>query len=219
MSEPDSQHPDDVDGQSERDVHALHDPIMREKERPRDGYQPIPLTLIFLFFGLIGWGGWYLGEFSGDWRVDVLYPGDGARAVKQKTKSDEKLTPDQLRDKGQQVYARCASCHQRDGKGTGSFPPLDGSSWVTGSKQVPIRIVLHGLEGPITVSGTEYNQQMPAWGDRMDDTEIAAVLTFVRSSWSNQASPVTPGEVREVRDATSDRSSSWSASDLNEFRQ
>ena len=49
----------------EGDIHEMHDPIAREFERPEDGYQPIPLTLIFLFFALVGWAverfvGWHL---------------------------------------------------------------------------------------------------------------------------------------------------------------
>lgn len=107
---------------------------------------------------------------------------------------------------GEQVYQRCATCHQPDGKGLpGTYPPLTGSEYVTASNPaVPIRVVLHGLQGPITVAGTQYNSIMPAYGTgvEMSDEEVAAVLTYVRSSWGNTASPVTAQQVAAERSAT-----------------
>ena len=45
---------------------------MREKREPRDGYEPVPIWLICVFFALIFWGGWYLAWYSGGFRKDVL---------------------------------------------------------------------------------------------------------------------------------------------------
>ena len=112
---------------------------------------------------------------------------------------------------------RCASCHLADGTGVpGTYPPLAGSEFVTGPAGVPIRIVMHGLQGEITVGGTTYNGLMPAWGVgiAMSDEELAALLTYVRTSWGNQAPAVTPAEVAQVRAATEGRTTPWTAAEL-----
>lgn len=108
---------------------------------------------------------------------------------------------------GEKIYQqRCVSCHQVNGLGTpGVFPPLAGSEYADNANvAVPIRIVLHGLQGPITVKGTEYNSLMPAYGIGivMSDAEVAAVLTYVRSSWGASASAVTAEDVAREREAT-----------------
>jgi mono/diheme cytochrome c family protein len=207
-----------ADDAPEEDIHDLHDPIMRERARPRDGYQPIPLTLIFLFFGLLLWGGWYMGAYSGGGRVDVFYPGQQTTAEKAASADDtngESASPEELASLGKRVYAQCSACHQNNGQGVaGSFPPLDGSRWVTGNPEVPIRILLHGMQGPVEVEGNTYNGAMPAWGGQLSDRQIAGVLTYVRSAWSNEASAIEPSQVEKVRGETGDRTSPWTASEL-----
>ncbi len=108
---------------------------------------------------------------------------------------------------GESLYQqRCSSCHQANGQGSpGVYPPLAGSEYAAAANSgVPIRIVLHGLQGPITVKGQEFNSLMPAYGlgITMSDDEVAAVLTYVRSSWGNTASAVTAHDVHEVREET-----------------
>ncbi len=110
---------------------------------------------------------------------------------------------------------RCSVCHQMNGQGVASFPPLAGSSWVQGNEKRPIRIVLHGLQGKIRVDGKEYNGVMPGLGKQLSDEEIAAVLTYVRSSWGNQAPAVTAESVRAVREAEGARSSLWTEAELS----
>lgn len=107
---------------------------------------------------------------------------------------------------GERTYQqRCISCHQLNGEGTtGVFPPLAGSEHANAANVgVPIRIVMHGLQGPIMVKGVEYNSVMPPYGLGivMSDEELAAVLTYVRSSWGNRASAVTAEDVEEEREA------------------
>ena len=53
----------------------------------------------------------------------------------------------------EQLYQRCVTCHQANGQGLqGAFPPLAGSEYATAANvAVPIRIVLHGMQGPVTV--------------------------------------------------------------------
>jgi mono/diheme cytochrome c family protein len=116
--------------------------------------------------------------------------------------------------RGKEVYAAtCVACHQPAGNGMeGAFPPLDGSDWLTGDSSLPIRVVLHGLSGPVKVGGHEYNSLMP--GQPLDDQKISDVLTYVRQSWSNDAAPVTPAEVKAVREKHSDRTAPWTAKEL-----
>jgi mono/diheme cytochrome c family protein len=102
---------------------------------------------------------------------------------------------------GEVVYGRmCAVCHGFDGEGRRpAFPPLAGSEWVTDDDERLIRIVLDGLSGEITVRGERYNGLMLGFRQHLTDEEIAAVLNHVRSSWGNDASPITPAEVARVR--------------------
>jgi mono/diheme cytochrome c family protein len=118
---------------------------------------------------------------------------------------------------GALLYGRCATCHQQNGAGLpGAFPPLSGSEWVTDDPGIPIRIVLHGMQGEVTVAGQRYNGIMLPYGGTGDlnDDEVAAVLTYVRSSFGNSASAVTAEQVAEVRATTSDRTTPWTAAEL-----
>ena len=119
---------------------------------------------------------------------------------------------------GQQAYQRCSICHQPTGQGVpGSFPPLAGSEWATAANAaLPIRLVLHGLQGAITVKGQKFNAAMPAYGtgQAMSDAEVAAVVTYVRSAWGNKASAVTAADVAKERAATASRTTPWTAADL-----
>ena len=98
-------------------------------------------------------------------------------------------TLDALIKRGERVYqSNCAVCHQTDGRGQGSFLPLDGSKIVTQDRQAHIDIVLHGKKA------------MPAWAKVLSDTEIAAVITYERNAWSNKTNEmVTPAEIKAVR--------------------
>ena len=119
---------------------------------------------------------------------------------------------------GPQVYQRCAMCHGPAGAGVpGSFPPLAGSEVATAANPAaPIRVVLKGLSGAVTVKGQKFNGAMPAYGTMqpLSDAEVAAVLTYVRSSWGNRASAVTAEAVAKERAATASRTTPWTAADL-----
>ena len=96
--------------------------------------------------------------------------------------------------------ARCASCHRGNGQGLSRvFPPLAGSEFVNGPAARPIRIVLTGMTGPVTVQGQPYDYVMPALAERMTDEEIAAALSYVRTSWGNHAGAVTVAQVKALR--------------------
>ena len=105
-------------------------------------------------------------------------------------------TIDELKTKGEKVYtANCVVCHQATGKGVpNAFAPLDGSAVVNGPKADQIHVLLNGQK-----SG-KYPAEMPAW-KQLSDTDIAAVITYTRNSWSNKAAEniVQPAEVVAAR--------------------
>ena len=105
-------------------------------------------------------------------------------------------TIDELKQRGEQVYAaNCVACHQANGKGLpGAFPALDGSKVVSGPKAEQIVAILKGRDTP-AIPGA-----MPAFNS-LSDTEVAAVITYTRNSWSNKAQEniVQPAEVLAAR--------------------
>jgi mono/diheme cytochrome c family protein len=119
---------------------------------------------------------------------------------------------------GQELFlVRCLACHQATGLGLpGQFPPLAGSDWVlTPGPGRPARIILNSVTGEIKVKGEIYNNPaMPPWRDITSDEEIAAILTYVRQAWGNNASPVKPEQIKEIREKTSDRGTQWTAPEL-----
>lgn len=119
---------------------------------------------------------------------------------------------------GKAVYMRvCIVCHQAEGQGVpGAFPPLNGSQHLAESDPTKlIRIVLHGLQGPVEVAGKTYNNIMPPQGPLLKDHEIARVLTYVRHTWGNGAPAVTDDAVAQERKATK-RTTPWTMAELNQ---
>jgi cytochrome c oxidase subunit 2 len=100
-------------------------------------------------------------------------------------------TTAELSARGENVYAaNCVACHQANGKGVpGAFPALDGSQMVNGPQDDQIAILLNGKNA------------MPGWKSTLSDTEIAAVITYTRNTWSNKAADniVQPAEVLAAR--------------------
>ena len=206
--------PSKPDGQPEaHDVTSLHAPIAREHLEPRDGYEPVPLWLVSLFGVILFWGGWYLATYSGGWRGDVLDHDPAARFAATAGAPAGPVDPVAL---GERIYRqRCVSCHQATGQGVpNQYPPLAGSEWVVEHEQRLKRILLHGLEGPVTVMGNTYNGAMPGFGAQLKDDQIAAVLTFIRQAWGNTAGPITPEQVAATRAAVGARPRPWSAEEL-----
>lgn len=117
-------------------------------------------------------------------------------------------------ERGQRVYrAYCLSCHQADGSGIpGMYPPLQETDWVEGDAGRLIRLVINGLAGPIVVKGEEYNNIMPPHGTLSDD-QIAAVLTYVRQNFGNDAPAISADDVHAVR-STNQRRGMWNAQEL-----
>lgn len=103
-------------------------------------------------------------------------------------------------DRGKKVYTQfCVTCHQADGGGVpGLNPPLERTSWVTGSKTKLIRVILKGMNSHEEIDGESYTNVMPPF-NYLKDQQISDVLTYVRNSFGNQATVITPGDVKYVR--------------------
>jgi mono/diheme cytochrome c family protein len=122
--------------------------------------------------------------------------------------------------KGAEVFGRdghCGTCHQPDGQGlpAAQFPPLAGSEWVTGSEDRLIKLSLKGLTGPIEVKGAHYPGVVPMMPFHfLNDEELAGVLTYVRNSFGNKSTPVSPERVKAIREAEKDKTGFYSPADL-----
>ena len=104
-------------------------------------------------------------------------------ALKSKNDSgDKELSMDELKSKGEVVYkANCLACHQANGQGIkGVFPAIDGSPLANLKENIPAHIhqVIYG------------KGNMPAFGEQLSDSDIAAVVTFVRNNWGNKTGHV-----------------------------
>ena len=94
---------------------------------------------------------------------------------------------------GQEVFEdSCAQCHRTNGEGLpATFPALNKNAFVVGDPKPVIATVLKGRKGSLG--------QMPTWKDKLDDQQIAAVVTYIRQAWSNRAAPVTPAMVAATK--------------------
>lgn len=177
------------------DVLDIHAPAMREMSEPEDGMSATPVWLLLFCFAFAGWGGWYLADKTAGFRGDE-YRDISAGALNAAPDKPVVVDPVVL---GKRVFNNCTQCHQDSGKGVpGTYPPLAGSEYVNGNSETLARILLHGLHGELTVKGAKYNGEMPVWS-QLKDEQIAAVLTYIRSSWGNQSGPVDPALVQKVR--------------------
>lgn len=139
----------------------------------------------------------------------------GAKEVKAPVSGAEGLTGDHLAsfERGKGLFlgeAACFACHGANGAGMPNLgPPLDSSEWVTGQPDRLVKILLHGLVGPITVAGETFTPtgEMPGFyqNPSMTDAKLADVATYVRHEWSNKAGQVKADVVTKARAATADR--------------
>ncbi len=114
---------------------------------------------------------------------------------------DSVMTEEVVYVEGKKVYDMyCQACHMASGKGVPSMnPPLAGTDWVTGDKDRLIRVILNGMQDPIEINGETYQNVMAAH-DFLSNEQIADVLSYIRNSFGNEASEVSPEEVAAVRE-------------------
>lgn len=101
--------------------------------------------------------------------------------------------PSALVNQGKEIYgANCAGCHRLNGEGLpDTFPALKGNAFVMGDEIALVNLLLEGRRGKMG--------RMPAWKNRLTDDQIAAVATFIRNQWGNQAPPVAAATVAKQR--------------------
>ena len=124
-------------------------------------------------------------------KIEYVIPQETAAKVQDQSSESYK--------RGKDIYTDfCITCHLADGKGIlGTFPPLDGSNWLTEKRNESIHAVKYGLQGPIEVNGQKYNMAMAPLG--LSDQEVADVMNYVMNSWSNSnKKPVTLEEVKAI---------------------
>ena len=188
-------------------------PMPAEAAEPQAGQTAVPVWLIVLLFLLLYWGMVYFDQHSGWFSAQVYTPyRSGAElALYQPPTGGVDLS------RGKAVYENiCGLCHNNDGAGKpGQAPPFAGSEWALGNPNHMIRIPLAGLAGPVEIKGQQWNLAMPAMGAALSDDDLAAVLTYIRQSWGNKASAITPEQVKAVRAAVGNRTQPWTAEQLN----
>jgi mono/diheme cytochrome c family protein len=181
---------------------------LRENPDPHEGSGPVPRAVLALVAAVLTFGVTYIlttqrddDPTLGDRRTMATLAG--------------KVKGTSANANGAELYAaNCVACHQASGAGlAGAFPPLAGSEWVLGPDKVPANILLHGITGKLTVKGVSYNGAMPSFKDKFDDFEVAAVLSYVRSSFGNTAASVSPEVVKAEREAGKARTAPWNGDD------
>jgi mono/diheme cytochrome c family protein len=188
-------------------------PLTAEAAEPRAGGRVVPVWIIVLLFVSLYWGMVYFDQRSGWFSPEVYAPyrSTAELALYQPPAGGPDLA------RGKAVYENiCGLCHGNDGAGKpAQAPPFVGSEWAIGSPNRMIRIPLAGLAGPIQVAGQPWNLAMPAMGAALPDDDLAAVLTYIRQSWGNKASAVTPEQVKAVRTEVGNRTQPWTVEQLN----
>lgn len=153
----------------------------------------IVLTLVLFYLGAVyfdfhgGFGGKVYAPYASDERLNDAQPqSEGAAGMAQ----------------GRKYYQMvCSVCHGENGEGKpGQAPPLAGSEIVIAKGFNRLAMIpLQGLAGPITVRNQDWNLSMAPMGAGLSDPELAAVLTYLRSSWGNEAGAVTAEDVKNIR--------------------
>lgn len=151
-----------------------------------------------------------------DWVMKQL-----SEAKESEKRSTPKLSGENLRlyKLGEQQFSNCMACHGNQGQGIkGVAPALAGSQRV--NRENPgtvVRILLHGFTSDGSNSAQDYPGVMPSHS-YLTDEEVAAVLTFIRQSWDNDAPPVSIETVSNIRRTTENHDGEWTAKELNNLQ-
>lgn len=104
-------------------------------------------------------------------------------------------------ERGKEVYLlECQSCHMAEGEGLpGVYPPVAKTDYLKKPTPFLINIILKGQTGEIVVNGINYNTPMPAQ-EYLSDEKVSDVLNYIRNSWTNKGTAITPAQVKTERD-------------------
>ena len=190
-----------LDRGEQHDVTELHAAVLREKPDPVEGFEPVNLWVVAGIAGLLFWGGSYLTQYSGRFEAMEFSEFPHGKPVPVAAVAADPLAA--VKREGMIAYnAVCALCHGEDGAGkAGVAPTLAGSDWVNadGPNRL-LRIVRHGLKGTVKVNKdvtwNPANDPSIVMGSQWDaiggtNEKLAAVLTYIRSSWGNTGAAVT----------------------------
>ncbi len=115
---------------------------------------------------------------------------------------------------GSMLYTHCTGCHQADGLGLrGFYPPLADSPFVTGGVEPLLAILIKGMDGPVEIEGLLYDQPMPP-APFTSNEDLAAIAFFIRRSFDNKASFVSPEDVSRTREQLIDHDGPVTTEDL-----
>lgn len=179
-----------------------------EHAEPYEQNNPVPKIVLGLVFALVVWAVSYIFLDKANGIASLGDRRDPAALVATATPAVKGV------DGAQLFAANCQACHQASGQGLpGVFPPLADSAWVNGDPATLLQILLHGLTGSIEVAGATYNGAMPAFGAQLSDAEIAALTTYIRSQWGNNAEPIEAEAVTAARKASESQAEPWQGQD------
>jgi mono/diheme cytochrome c family protein len=213
--------PESIDYKETSDVTEVHSAIQREHRDPVAEVTPVPLWLTILSAASLCWAGAYLGVFHGGFSGNIyneyqssptaLFPLPASKEAKK----DQAQGGVSLVQVGKGVYAQCQPCHQASGLGVpGQFPPLVNAEYVKGGEKRLLAILLKGLQGPLTVLGKQYNNNMPAWEASLTNKKIAGVASYIRSEWGNSAPEISEEKVAAARKEFADKTTPYSEAEL-----
>jgi mono/diheme cytochrome c family protein len=176
-------------------------------QRPKPVVKPMPIPAEPVQLIAMAMESGELGAAAKVVLDDLSWPGKPVPPAPKNTRTPEE---EALFKAGQGVYAtNCAGCHQDNGQGAPRVAAaLAGSKLVTGRPEVVLRVLLNGKEGSIG--------EMPPLGQSLSDEQLAQVVTYIRGSWGNTASPVRPPLAKEYRQLYAYRKKPWTDKELEQ---
>jgi mono/diheme cytochrome c family protein len=175
----------------------------RTDGEPEATHSSVPMGIVVVTLLLLFLGGVYFDHHSGWFNAKIYSPYVSTEQLElYQPKSGAAAAAAQ----GKKVYETvCGICHGNDGMGKpNQAPPLAGSEWVvTDGFRRLAQIPLNGLNGNLQVEGKDWSLNMAPMGAALSDADLAAVLTYIRTSWGNKASAVIADDVKAVRTTVS----------------
>lgn len=154
-------------------------------------------------------------------RLEMRFTWPGKPAVQVVERERDYAIDASLLARGRQQFLNlCANCHGTQGEGMKRFaPPLQQSEWVNGKDYKLAMILLHGMEGPVPVNGKVYDipdilPNMPSFST-LQDSDIAAIATYIRNAWGHSNTALTGGMVGGIRFRTQGKIIPWKAQELD----
>ena len=207
-------------------VFDVHDSVRRERSEPETENVPVSIDTFLLAAGILILGallfGWHTewGSMSTIYNTASYSPEPAPAIGGVIEEEDAGPWIDTWMAGGKKVYANCVACHQPNGGGApGQFPPLVDVDYVNEGTERLAAILLHGINGPLTVNGVTYNQAMPAWAV-LGDEKIAQVMTYIRAEFGKlppEEAVVTTAMMNAAREKFSDRTTTWTEAELKKL--